>query len=68
MDGLDSNWEAESDARSLAEADVIRGDSNRLTAAKKAAVEMARRQKEQADSIAKVAKGELSYPPPPRSV
>ena len=57
----EDNWEAESDARTLAEADVIRKDSARRIAAEKAAVDMAKRKKEEAASLAKIAKGGLDY-------
>lgn len=68
MPTSDRNWEAESDARTLAEADVINKDNTRRTAAVKAAVDMAKRQEDEAAAMAKVAKGQLSYPPPISSV
>jgi hypothetical protein len=52
----------------LAEADVIKKDNARSMAAAKAAVDMAKKQGEQAASLSKVAKGQLSYPPPSSSV
>lgn len=61
MPTSEKDWEAESDARTLAEADVIRKDTARLTAAEKAAVDMAKRKKEEADAMAKIAKGNLDY-------
>ena len=64
----EDKWQAESDARTLAEADVIRKDTNRRTAAEKVAEEMAKRQEAEAAAMAKVAKGQLSYPPPISSV
>jgi hypothetical protein len=64
----EENWQAESDARTLAEADVIKKDTARRTAAEKAAVDMAKRQKDEAAAMSKVAKGQLSYPPPVSSV
>ena len=64
----DENWEAESDAHTLAEADVIRKNNTRRTAAEKAAVDMAKRKAEEAAAMAKVAKGQLSYPPPTSSI
>lgn len=57
------NWEAEQDARTLAEADVIRKDTTRRAAAESAAVDMADRQKKESEAMAKVAAGQLSYPP-----
>ncbi len=64
----EDNWEAQSDARILAEADVIQKDTARRTAAEKAAVNMAKKQKDEADAMSKVADGQLSYPPPISSV
>jgi hypothetical protein len=64
----EDNWQAESDARTLAEADVIKKDTNRRVAAEKAAVDMVKKQKDEADALAKVASGQLSYPPPKSSV
>lgn len=55
------NWEAECDARTLADADVIRNDIVRRTAAEKAAVDMAKRKKDEAAAMAKIAKGQLDY-------
>ncbi len=63
----EDNWEAEQDARTLADADVIREDTTRRTAAEKAAVDMAERQKKEAEAMSKVADGQLSYPPPKSS-
>jgi hypothetical protein len=53
----EDNWQAESDARTLAEADVIKKDTNRRVAAEKAAVDMVKKQKDEADALAKVASG-----------
>lgn len=61
MPTSERNWEAESDARTLADADVIRNDIARRTAAEKAAVDMAKRQKDEAAAMAKIAKGKLDY-------
>lgn len=51
----DKKWEAESDARSLMEADVIKGDSKRLTAASNAAKRMKKEKQDEAKAMAKVA-------------
>jgi hypothetical protein len=64
----ENNWQAESDARTLAEADVIRKDNSRRIAAEKVAIDMARKQKDEATAMAKVASGQLSYPPPITSI
>ena len=52
-------WMAESDARTLAEADVIKKDPERLKAASERAAVMAEEQQKAAKAISKVAK--LSY-------
>ncbi len=64
----EQNWEAESDAHSLAEASVIQKDSKRAAAAAKAAVDMANRQQADAEAMRKVSTSQLSYPPPKSSV
>ena len=64
----EQNWEAENDARTLAEASVIQKDSKRVEAASKAAVDMANRQQEEAEAMRKVSTSQLSYPPPKSSV
>ena len=62
------NWEAECDARTLADAEVIRKDSKRREAAEKAAVDMANKKEEEAAAMLKVSTSQLSYPPPKSSV
>lgn len=52
-------WQAQSDARTLAEADVIKKDAERLKAATIEAKAMAEEQQKAAKAIGKVAK--LSY-------
>ena len=52
----DKKWKAKSDARSLAEAEVISKDPERLKAAVQAAKELAGEQREEADSMESVAK------------
>ena len=51
----EKKWKAESDARSLAEAEVIKKDKNRFTAAQEAAKELAKESKKEAESMADVA-------------
>lgn len=58
----EQDWEAQSDARTLAEADIIKKDAKRMTAAEKAAVVMAEKQKDEAVALAKIGSGQLSYP------
>ena len=52
----DKRWQAEADAQTLAEADVIRKTKGRLTAAIKQAKVMAVDAKQQATAMGKVAK------------
>lgn len=51
----EANWKAESDARTLAESDVIRNDTLRHTKAQEAAVRLAKEAQEQADAMARTA-------------
>jgi len=53
----DKDWEAESDARTMADADVIKNDSERYERAVKAAQDMARDKKKEAESISRIAEG-----------
>ena len=57
MTAEDKKWQAEQDARTLAEAEVIKGDEGRLMAAKGAAKEMADEKKEEAQAMSKIAGG-----------
>lgn len=52
----DKDWMAENDARTLAEAQVIRGDKNRLNKAVKKAKEMASDKEKEAKAMKRVAK------------
>ncbi len=47
----DKKWEAESDARTLSEAQIIAGDEPRMTAAKKAAEELAEKDRKNAAAL-----------------
>ena len=55
MTTQDKKWRAEGDANTLAEYDVIKKDTPRLQAAKKAAKTMAKEQKERSTAMTKVA-------------
>ena len=68
MPESERNWEAECDARTLADAVVIQKDSKRLDAATKAAVDMAKKSKEEAEAMRKVSTSQFAYPPPKSSV
>ena len=56
MSAEDRTWRAESDARSLALADKIKGDEDRMKAASDAALKMAADAKADIKSLTKVAK------------
>ena len=51
----EKKWKAESDARTLAEAEVIKKDESRLAAAQEAAKSLVKDAKEEADSMKDVA-------------
>ena len=54
MEAEEKKWQAENDARTLAEADVINNDPERLEAAQKAAKKMLDEQKRQAEAMERV--------------
>ncbi len=58
MSSMDKKFQAESDARMLAEAQVISGDKGRMKAAQGAAKSMAAEATKQAQAMTKVAKNE----------
>ena len=57
----DKKWRAQCDAETLATAEKIRGDKERLTAAEEAALEKAKEKQEEAVAMTKVATGVMSY-------
>ena len=61
MEAQEAKWKAENDARTLAEADVITKDKNRMEAAQKAAEEMAAEQEKEAEAMKKVSEGGIDY-------
>lgn len=63
----DKKWQAQSDARTLAEAEVIKGDPERLKAAQEAAVKLAEESREEAEGMSMVAKG-MQYSTMPSSM
>ena len=56
IDAGEAKWRAESDVRSLVEADIIRKDKARLKSAVNAAKSMAKKEEEEAKATKKVAK------------
>ncbi len=54
LTAADRKWEAESDARTLADAELIKADSKKLTAAKKAAVSMAKEKEKEVKVLKKI--------------
>ena len=51
----DKKWKAESDARSLAEAETIKGDKTRFEAARKAAQGLSKEKQKEAEAMDSVA-------------
>lgn len=54
MNKQEREWQQESDAHTLAEAEVVKKDPARLKGAKTAAVKMAKEQQARADALSKV--------------
>ena len=55
LSAQDKKWQAENDARTLVDADVIKKDRTRLSAATKAAKIMAKEEKARSTAMSKVA-------------
>ena len=66
MTDEDKKWRAEYDANTLAEAEMIKGDPERLEAAQKCAVEKAKVKEEEAENMKMVAHGKFSYSAMPK--
>jgi len=62
MTAEDKKWRAESDARTLADAEAVKDDKERLEAAQEAAKAMVDEKNAEAAGMAKVASGVFSYP------
>ena len=58
----EKEWQAESDARTLVEADVIRNDPERLKAAQEKAKKLVEEKKRESEAMARVAEGQFDYP------
>jgi len=58
MSAEERRWQAESDVRSLMEAEVIKRDKARLKAAVNAAKSMAKKEEDEAKAVKKIAKME----------
>jgi len=56
---VEKDWEAESDAHTLAEADAIRKDEQRLHKAEAVAVNLAKTARDEATSMSKIANQEM---------
>lgn len=59
MSAEDKKWQAENDARTLAEAEVIKNDSSRLKAAQNAAKGMAKEKQDEASAMSNVAQADI---------
>ena len=55
MPKTEAQWQAEDDARTLAQAEVIKQDQARLANARNAAAKIAAREREEANAMSKVA-------------
>lgn len=55
MSEEDKKWQAENDAHTLAEAEVIKGDENRLKAAQEAAVRLSNEKEAEAKGMKAIA-------------
>lgn len=58
----EKEWRAESDARTLVEADVIKSDPERLKAAQEKAKKMVEEKKRESEAMDRVANGQFDYP------
>jgi hypothetical protein len=61
----DEEWEAHSDARTLAEASLIRGDSGRMVKAQEAARKISEKADEEKEAMKRIAQGRLMFPNSP---
>ncbi len=64
-----ASWEAEQDANTLAEAEIIKSDKTRMEKAQDAAKVMSQRKQEEANKMAKIASSKMAYdrsPKPPQ--
>ncbi len=55
----DTNWEARSDARTMAEAEAIKKDENRFNKATAAAVKLAEETKDEAQAMGRIANQQM---------
>jgi hypothetical protein len=65
----ENEWQAECDARTLAEAECIRMDEDRLSKAQEAAKHLAEEEHEHAEAMARAGRGMIEYsksPDPPK--
>jgi Mn-dependent DtxR family transcriptional regulator len=57
----EEKWKAEDDARTLAEAEVIKGDGKRHAKAKEAGERLAKEAHERAEAMERIAKSKMKY-------
>jgi len=57
----DNDWQAEDDARTLSEAEVIKSDASRLSKAEAAAKTISERKQKEAEAMKKIATGGMVY-------
>lgn len=61
----DEEWRARDDARTLAEAELIKSDSERMNVAQEAALKMADENKEEKEAMEGIAQGKSMFPNSP---
>jgi hypothetical protein len=61
MTAQDKKWQAESDARTLMEADVVLADEKRAEAAKQAAKRLLKEKEVEVEGLKKIATGKVTY-------
>ena len=61
----DMDWEADNDARTLADAEIIKNDANRMIKAQAAAKRIAERNAKENMSLLNIAAGKIAYPNSP---
>ena len=61
----DAEWKADSDARTLSDAETIKNDASRLLKAQSAAKKIAEQKAEESMALRNIAAGKIAYPNSP---
>jgi hypothetical protein len=67
MSKSEEDWQAEDDAHTIARAEEVKADPERLKRAQKAAKRIVEQEKARAKAMEKLAKAKLEYPNSPKS-